>query len=208
MVEGVWKTGGWTSIKLSTNKVLNGNISGKEYKITDEKKTNTNAPNDAKVEEIFKSVDGEELKKLGEGKFEIKISQDNNNNITLEIWDESEFNGGKKYMMDSFTFTTKTNDTNETFNIAGIELELNINKANLEANKGVTITFSNEVKVEEEGIRLQVGANREQMIGLSVGNMRSRELGLGGIDVIGVGNAEEAIERIDESMFDEYVNGI
>ncbi len=30
--------------------------------------------------------------------------------------------------------------------------------------------------------------------------MRSRELGLGGIDVIGVGNAEEAIERIDEAI--------
>ncbi len=81
--------------------------------------------------------------------------------------------------MDSFTFKTAQNATNETFKIAGIDIELDINKANLNANKGVVITFNNEVVKEEEGIRLQVGANREQMIGLSVGNMRSRELGLG-----------------------------
>ncbi len=68
------------------------------------------------------------------------------------------------------------------------------------AGKSGGFEFTNSVSKEEEGIRLQVGANREQMIGLSVGNMRSRELGLGGIDVIGVGNAEEAIERIDEAI--------
>ncbi len=53
----------------------------------------------------------------------------------------------------------------------------------IEAGKSGSFEFSNTVKKEEEGIRLQVGANREQMIGLSVGDMRSRELGLGGIDV-------------------------
>ncbi len=203
-MEDLCEIRGRTSIKLLTNKVLNGNISGKELEA--KKGIATGAANkidDTKLQAIFKDTDSEEIKKLGEGTFEIKIATDATTpkaNVTVELFDNSEFNGGKKYLMDSFTFQTGDNDTNETFNIAGIELELNINKANLEANKGVTITFSNEVKVEEEGIRLQVGANREQMIGLSVGNMRSRELGLGGIDVIGVGNAEEAIERIDEAI--------
>ncbi len=156
---------------------MNGNISGKEYKITDTKKTNTIAPNDAKVEEIFKSVDGEELKKLGEGKFEIKISRDNGNNITVEIKDKSHFNGGKEYVMDSVTLDNFKE--NETFNIAGITLELiGLKDANIATSKSGSFEFTNSVSKEEEGIRLQVGANREQMVGLSVGNMRNRELGL------------------------------
>ncbi len=32
---------GWTSIKLPTNKVLNGNISGKEYEVKQGTNTNT-----------------------------------------------------------------------------------------------------------------------------------------------------------------------
>ncbi len=206
LMEDLCEIRGRTSIKLPINKVLNGNISGKELEAKKGTITaNVNGGIDAtKLGKIFKDVDPDEIRKLGEGTFEIKVTTDNTTakpNVTVELFDNSEFNGGKKYLMDSFTFETATNDTQETFKIAGIELELNINKDNLEASKGVTFTLSNEVVKEEEGIRLQVGANREQMIGLSVGNMRSRELGLGGIDVIGVGNAEEAIERIDGGGF-------
>ncbi len=159
--------------------MLNGNISGKEYEAKRGTATGNTGNNNIVLDKVFKDVDPKEIVKLGEGTFEIKVSTDNDANnpkVTVELFDKSEFNGGKKYMMDSFTFTTKDTDTNETFNIAGIELELNINKDNLVKEKTATFTFSNEVVKEEEGIRLQVGANREQMIGLSVGNMRSREV--------------------------------
>ena len=38
------------------------------------------------------------------------------------------------------------------------------------------------------------------MIGLSIENMRSRELGLGGIEVGTVEDAQEAIGRVDEAI--------
>ncbi len=181
--------------------MLNGNISGKELKLNDNvtptfgNPTNGTLKDNAKLGAIMGDITGDDLRPLGEGTFELKISHaDTGNNITVEIWDESEFNGGKKYMMDSVTFD-KGNGT-KTVEIAGITLSLKglDNNTNIAAGDSAVIKFNNEVKVEEEGIRLQVGANREQMIGLSVGNMRSRELGLGGIDVIGVGNVEEVGE--------------
>ncbi len=182
--------------------MLNGNISGKEYEV--KQGTVTNNGNSIKLQDIFKDVDGDSLRPLGEGTFELKISR-STDTITLEIVDKSEFNGGKEYVMDSITFDkTTANNGDKTVEIAGITLNLKGLGNNLDTNlpdtKSATIEFSNTISKEEEGIRLQVGANREQMIGLSVGNMRSRELGLGGIDVIGVGNAEEAIERIDEAI--------
>ena len=170
--------------------VLNGNISGKEYEVgkvgnpTFGNPTNGTLKDNAKLGAIMGDITGDDLRPLGEGTFELKISHaDTGNNITVEIWDESEFNGGKKYMMDSVTFD-KGNGT-KTVEIAGITLSLKglDNNTNIAANESATIEFSNTVRKEEEGIRLQVGANREQMIGLSVGNMGSRELGLGGMDV-------------------------
>ena len=191
--------------EFNGNKVLNGNISGKEYEVKSVKTTAN--PNGTLTEDklgvIMAEVTGDSLRPLGEGTFELKIARDAGNNITLEIVDKSEFNGGKEYVMDSITFDkTTANNGDKTVEIAGLTLNLKglTGDTNIAANESATIEFSNTVRKEEEGIRLQVGANREQMIGLSVGNMRSRELGLGGIDVIGVGNAEEAIERIDEAI--------
>ncbi len=190
-------------LKLPINKVLNGNISGKEYEITNEKADggNANGINNDNLKKIFAGTK-EELLKLGEGTFEIKITAPANGatDVTLEIIDKSEFNGGKEYVMDTITFAKPAQKGNQTVEIAGITLELKeLDTNTLPDGKSGGFEFTNSVSKEEGGIRLQVGANREQMIGLSVGNMRSRELGLGGIDVIGVGNAEEAIERIDEA---------
>ncbi len=195
--------------EFNGNRVLNGNISGKEYEVEEVNTTVTKATNgildNDKLGKIMADVDGDSLRPLGEGTFELKISRATANGadtITLEIVDKLEFNGGKEYVMDSVTFAKPGNGDPQTVEIAGITLSLKglENNTNIAANESATIEFSNTVRKEEEGIRLQVGANREQMIGLSVGNMRSRELGLGGIDVIGVGNAEEAIERIDEAI--------
>ncbi len=184
--------------EFNGNKVLNGNISGKEYEVKQGTNTNTAGITNDNLKAIFAGT-GEELLKLGEGTFEFKLTHAAQGDaVTIELFDNSEFNGGKKYLLDSFTLDTPKAD--ETFELGGITLNLKDLDSKIDTGKSGGFTFSNEVKVEEEGIRLQVGANREQMIGLSVGNMRSRELGLGGIDVIGVGNAEEAIERIDEAI--------
>ena len=147
------------------NKVLNGNISGKEYERNGEKQIGNDANNitKANLQTIFAGT-GEELLKLGEGTFEIEISRATDD-ITIEIWDESEFNGGKKYMMDSLTFKQPANNnTTETVEIAGITLSLKgFDNNTPPADKSEGFEFTNSVSKEEEGIRLQVGANREQM---------------------------------------------
>ncbi len=183
--------------------MLNGNISGKEYEVKQGKVTNGTGGDKVKLQDIFEDVDPNEIRKLGEGTFKFTISRGAGKEVTIELTDKSKFNGGKEYVLDSITFDkTTANNGDKTVEIAGLTLNLKglTGYTNIAANESATIEFSNTVRKEEEGIRLQVGVNREQMIGLSVRNMRSRELGLGGIDVLGVGNAEEAIERI------EYIN--
>ncbi|EIA21746.1 flagellin domain protein, partial [Candidatus Arthromitus sp. SFB-2] len=56
------------------------------------------------------------------------------------------------------------------------------------------------VKEKTNGVELQVGANKDQMISISIGNMRSRELGLGGVNVATTDDAKDAIGRLDEAV--------
>ena len=179
LTEDLCEIHGRDKLELPTNKVLNGNISGKEYEVKSVKTTAN--PNGTLTEDklgvIMAEVTGDSLRPLGEGTFEIKISRDAGNNITLEIVDKSEFNGGKEYVMDSITFDkTTANNGDKTVEIAGLTLNLKglENNTNIAANESATIEFSNTISKEEEGIRLQVGANREQMIGLSVGNIEEQ----------------------------------
>ena len=75
----------------------------------------------------------------------------------------------------------------------GIEFSfkaLNVMAAN---NDSMQITLNNVVEEDVDGVKLQVGANQDQMIDLNIENMRSRELGLGGIEVGTVEDAQEAI---------------
>ncbi len=190
--------------EFNGKKVLNGNVSGKEISA---KQNGTGSGNvgtgNIDLGKVFKNVDAAEIAKLGEGEFEIKVKTDDttaNPNVTVELIDKSQFNGGKEYVMDSFTFTTGGNDTNETFELGGVKVELNINKANLAAGKEASFEFTNIAEKKGEGVNLQIGANQEQQIGFSIENMRSRELGLGGIEVDTAENAQEAIGRLDEAV--------
>ena len=182
--------------EFNGNKVLNGNLSGKE--ITEG--TLTKGVGTADMSGKF-TIDQGELAKLGEGNFEFKITVDSpgaNANVTIDLIDKSQFNGGKEYVMDSITLDNvdTTQAGSESFKIGGIDIEINPN--NLES--GATVKFINTAEKTSDGVSLQVGANKDQMIGVSMDNMRSRELGLGGIGVGTAADSQEAIERLDVAI--------
>ncbi len=191
-----------TDTEFNGNKVLDGTASGKTIEFKQGTQSGNTGATNIDFGKVFADVEGEELAKLGEGEFEVRVKTDNssNPNVTVELVDKSKFNGGKEYVMDSFTFTTATGDTNETFKLGGVELELNINKDNLAGEKEAKFTFTNEVTKNQDGVTLQIGANQNQHIGFSIENMRSRELGLGGITVDTAANAQEALGRLDEAI--------
>ena len=182
--------------EFNGNKVINGNLSGKE--ITEG--TLTKGVGTADMSGKF-TIDQGELAKLGEGNFEFKITVDSpgaNANVTIDLIDKSQFNGGKEYVMDSITLDNvdTTQAGSESFKIGGIDIEINPN--NLES--GATVKFINTAEKTSDGVSLQVGANKDQMIGVSMENMRSRELGLGGIGVGTAADSQEAIERLDVAI--------
>ena len=182
--------------EFNGNKVINGNLSGKE--ITEG--TLTKGVGTADMSNKF-TIDQGELAKLGEGNFEFKITVDSpgaNANVTIDLIDKSQFNGGKEYVMDSITLDNvdTTQAGSESFKIGGIDIEINPN--NLES--GATVKFTNTAEKTSDGVSLQVGANKDQMIGVSMENMRSRELGLGGIGVGTAADSQEAIERLDVAI--------
>ena len=185
--------------EFNGNKVLNGNLSGKEFKADDLKTDITGVVND-----IHQKFDGSEFEKLGEGNFEIVVTvgakSGDEADITLELFDKSHFNGDKKYLMDSITLEKVdiTNGTEESFTLGGVNIELDT--TDFTEEESATVSFTNVVEKQEDGVSLQVGANKEQMIGVSMENMRSRELGLGGIGVGTAADAQEAIERLDAAV--------
>ena len=192
-----------TDTEFNGNKVLNGSLSGKEIK------AGTITDGDAVSGFIDKSsdlandltVEASELEKLGEGDFIFEVTVDGQDNVTVSLLDKSEFNGGKEYVMDSYTFnaTGKFGTANtEDFNLGGIDIQLNVE--HLAKNAGGRVTVTNEAEKKEDGVTLQVGANKNQSIGVSVDNMRSRELGLGGVSVATAADAQDAIQLIDDAV--------
>ena len=184
--------------EFNGNKVLNGNVSGKEIKL--DKKAGgveVTGTDKSKVKDALSTVDEKELQSLGEGTFKLKLTKGDGTDIKVELLDNSKFNGNKEYVMDSKTI--KTGDA--SVKLAGIDIKLKDLNTNF-ANKGDigTVTFTYESKKLDDGIKLQVGANQEQTIGLSVENMRSRELGLGGIGVGSAEDAQEAIKSLDGAI--------
>ena len=186
--------------EFNGNKVLNGNMSGKEITVAiDGQPDYTGGAATGDLTAILAKVTGDDLRKLGEGKFELSIHHlDQGDAVTVTLVDKSEFNGGKPYLLDSFTFDNP--DANETFELAGVTLEFEALTTNIEAGETATFTFDNTANKVSDGVELQVGANRGQTIGLSIENMRSRELGLGGIGVGTAEDAQNAIERLDVAL--------
>ncbi len=157
------------------------------------------------IESLFGGMPKEDLAKFGEGTFKLRLTTKNgggegNDTLTVELLDNSHFNGNKEYVMDSFVVTKETTD--QTFKLGGVDIKLNFTDLKKKDSTGLkesqtTIEFTNEAEKIGNGVDLQVGANKDQMIGFSIENMRSRELGLGGIDVLTAESSQEAIERLD-----------
>ncbi len=186
--------------EFNGNKVLNGNVSGKEITNGDGKKLSAIAGDtaDANLKAILADVDDNELAKLGEGTFELEVSKANDNSVTISLIDKSNFNGNKAYIMDSVKLNTVK--ASETFDIGGARIELTDLDSKLSAGQNFKVEFTNTAEKKGNGVDLQVGANQKQQIGFSIENMRSRELGLGGITVDTAENAQEAIGRLDETV--------
>ena len=175
----------------------------------------------------------EEIKKLGEGDFELKISVGGKNkkdgsfkdladgDIRIELIDKSKFNEKKEYVMDEVIIKKADaigNNTSQDIELYGVKFNLKRGTADGSKKdglaalahddntnfKGVTATISFKHTLEEDkktdGVKLQVGANENQNIGFDIDFMRSRELGLGGIKIDNVENAQEAIKRVDEAV--------
>ncbi len=193
--------------EFNGSKVLNGDKSGKTFEAGNGTKlaVQNNGLDDGKLNAALKdSIAKEDIAKLGEGTFTIKLTVGDNNNKTIkvELLDKSKFNGGKEYVMDEVIIDANTpkNTNNHDIKLGGVTFNLKELQKNSEAGKVGGYTFTNSIKEDVDGAKLQVGANQEQMIGLNIENMRSRELGLGGIEVGTVEDAQEAIGRVDEAI--------
>lgn len=190
--------------EFNGTRIINGDLSGKEIKTCDKNLVNIigDITDPKKVDKVLKDIDPDELSKLGEGTFDLIIFKDRNLDITVSIVDRSHFNGGKPYVLDNVIIDNPRDI--ENVELAGINLklrDLHATSPNTLPGKEMKISFTNESEKRRDGIDFQVGANKDQMVSLDIENMRSRELGLGGIDVSTVENSKEAIERLDIALF-------
>ena len=231
--------------EFNGGKLLNGDKSGKFIKVDSGKATNniknnpgkwgldgklTNIgfllkPGESALKKAFAgATTEEEIKKLGEGTFKLKVtigdsSKTNDKgslnglkdgDIKIELIDESKFNGDKEYIMDEVTIkqadaTAKDQDI-ELYDVKfhlkhddGLKVLADIKKNIKFKGESATFTFKHTLDdtKKTDGIRLQVGANQDQNIGFDIDYMRARELGLGGIEIGTVKDAEEALKRVD-----------
>ncbi|AID44530.1 Flagellin domain-containing protein FliC4 [Candidatus Arthromitus sp. SFB-mouse-NL] len=193
-----------TDTDFSGSKVLNGDKSGEkiEFESGTVASTGTGTLNNTDAAAVFLKTDLENVNTLGEGTFKLNLSLDGDD-VKLELIDESKFNDNKAYVLDSIVIKDGAADNNEheitlggaAFKLA--QLKDKIKDANVET---VELTLNNVVKEKTNGVELQVGANKDQMISISIGNMRSRELGLGGVNVATTDDAKDAIGRLDEAV--------
>ena len=191
--------------EFNGSKVLNGDKSGEKIEfdtgsITSTAATGGTSLDAANAANVFLKTDLENVNTLGEGTFHLKLTVDGNE-AKIELTDTSKFNDNKEYVVDSTTISI-TEDTEQTITLGGADFKLaklktHIKDAQVET---VDLTLNNKVTEKTDGVELQVGANKDQMIGVSIGNMGSRELGLGGVNVSTAEDAKDAIGRLDEAV--------
>ena len=191
--------------EFNGSKVLNGDKSGEKIEfdtgsITSTAATGGTSLDAANAANVFLKTDLENVNTLGEGTFHLKLTVDGDK-AKIELTDTSKFNDNKEYVVDSTTISI-TEDTEQTITLGGADFKLaklktHIKDAQVET---VDLTLNNKVTEKTDGVELQVGANKDQMIGVSIGNMGSRELGLGGVNVSTAEDAKDAIGRLDEAV--------
>ncbi|MCS7242653.1 flagellin [Candidatus Caldatribacterium sp.] len=78
-------------------------------------------------------------------------------------------------------------------------LSITIDPAKLELETGASLQFS--AVVDASGaVTLHIGANKDQTMTISIGDMRAQALGVNNISVLSQRNAEEAIATIDNAI--------
>ena len=192
------------STEFNGSTLLSGEKSGKKFNSAEAGSNTAQIDLNKELKAILTHVDDKLLGKLGEGKFSIKFSvAKGGKDVKIELFDESEFNGNKKYLMDSTTIKDAQNGDVEV-NLAGIKFKfVDLNKNLVQKNSQKVfgeIIFKNNLDTKEDGVKLQVGASGDQSIGFDIDFMRARELGLGGIEIGTVEDAKEAITRVDEAV--------
>ena len=185
-----------TDTEFSGRKMLNGDMSGKTLIVGQiGYYGDKNNGGDIAAQDL-RDNNADELIKLGEGRFEIRISDTGNNHFRFDLMDISNFND-KVYVMDS-AIVEKTGK-NEIFELGGIDIELNLALFN-NIKDGDKFEFDNLVDKKEDGILLQVGANKGQTLGFDINWMRSRELGLGGVNLLTSEDSQDAMSYLDTAI--------
>ena len=83
-----------------------------------------------------------------------------------------------------------------TLEVAGITIKVDGKLTQLADG----IIINNTPEFLDDGLKLQVGANRDQIIGFSIDNMKSREFGLRGMDVLTVENSQQSLGVLDHTI--------
>ena len=185
-----------TDTEFSGRKMLNGDMSGKNLRSGPVRYYGNNANSSIVASDELKRRNESELIKFGEGTFEIHVSNEGKN-IRFDLVDMQNFND-KIYVIDSVTIENTGQD--ETFELGGATLQLN-----LAVFAGITgndnrFELDNLVDKKEDGILLQVGANKGQTLGFDINWMRSRELGLGGVNLLTSEDSQDAMSYLDTAI--------
>ncbi len=171
--------------------VLNGKLSGNIYEA---KNFDDGGGNAATFIGAFEDRNKNELNKLGEGNFSLEVKI-NGNKVDLSLIDRATFNP-KTYEVDKATI----NDYKKDCSVKLYGVEINFRTIDFENMTDYTINFENTKEKVGEGTEFQVGANTNQLIGLSIDSMRSREVGLGGIVLTSYEDSQEALEYVDKAV--------
>ena len=171
--------------------VLNGRLSGNKYE-------STNFNDDGAMGtamNVFEERNKNELNKLGEGKFSLEVKIDGNS-VNLRLIDRATFNP-KTYEVDR----ARIDDYNKncTVRLYGAVINFRPDDFNNFGN-GYTVSFDNTKEKVGEGTEFQIGANQNQLIGLSIDSMRSREIGLGGLVLTSFEDSQEVLEYVDKAV--------
>ena len=185
-----------TDTEFSGRKMLNGDMSGKNLRSGPVGYYGNNANSSIVASDELKRRNESELIKFGEGTFEIRVNNDGKN-IRFDLVDMQNFND-KIYVIDSVTIENTGKD--EVFELGGATLQLN-----LAVFAGITgndnrFELDNLVDKKEDGILLQVGANKGQTLGFDINWMRSRELGLGGVNLLTSEDSQDAMSYLDTAI--------
>ncbi len=179
----------------SGRKILDGSISGIRIDGQDFKDLIKPGGMNGNLDHIHATP--QELAKLGRGEFVFAVSSNSyiqEDVVTLSIIDNT---FEEPYVIDKITFDNLATESNPLMlEVAGITVKVNGKLTQLADG----IIINNTPEFLDDGLKLQVGANRDQIIGFSIDNMKSREFGPRGMDVLNVENSQQSLGVLDHTI--------